>query len=288
MFDDQSADLASSAPANVGTPPAGAMPLDAESARRQAEAEARRAQALAKLGGAAVNPDGSPAGVADVSYRSQLPVANSTVDGQLPIQSAPVPPLDQPSIAGSSSIQPSAQSAVSISPAVTSAPAPASQTVPPPAAVAPPLTSRDPFSQLAREAANPIQIQPETALSDEEMADMFRRETLSPMQRILMFVVIIIIVGLFVGGGIWVYTMLDPFATQVNTDKISNTEQGTNTQIEETSVVPLRELDSDADGVLDINEAKYGTDPKNPDTDGDGYTDGSEIQGGYDPLNPTD
>lgn len=43
-------------------------------------------------------------------------------------------------------------------------------------------------------------------------------------------------------------------------------------------------IDSDNDGVSDINELKYGTDPNNPDTDGDGYTDGVEVANGYNPL----
>src|SRR3989338_11614627 len=44
--------------------------------------------------------------------------------------------------------------------------------------------------------------------------------------------------------------------------------------------------DSDNDGLLDIDEVKYGTDPNKPDTDGDGYPDGEEVQNGYNPLGP--
>lgn len=44
-------------------------------------------------------------------------------------------------------------------------------------------------------------------------------------------------------------------------------------------------VDSDGDGMLDSEEAKYGTDPKNPDSDGDGLGDGEEIRAyGTDPL----
>lgn len=35
--------------------------------------------------------------------------------------------------------------------------------------------------------------------------------------------------------------------------------------------------DADGDGLSDVDEAKYGTDPNNPDTDNDGLTDGEEI-----------
>jgi hypothetical protein len=45
-------------------------------------------------------------------------------------------------------------------------------------------------------------------------------------------------------------------------------------------------LDSDQDGLSDVEEKTYGTDPNNADTDGDGYTDGNEVKAGYDPLRP--
>ncbi len=41
--------------------------------------------------------------------------------------------------------------------------------------------------------------------------------------------------------------------------------------------------DSDNDGIADVNEAQYGTDPFNPDSDGDGYLDGEEVASGFDP-----
>jgi hypothetical protein len=45
-------------------------------------------------------------------------------------------------------------------------------------------------------------------------------------------------------------------------------------------------LDSDQDGLTDLEEISYGTDPKNRDTDGDGYSDGAEVRAGYDPTVP--
>ncbi len=44
--------------------------------------------------------------------------------------------------------------------------------------------------------------------------------------------------------------------------------------------------DRDHDGLSDIDEARYHTDPDNPDTDGDGLKDGDEVAIGTDPLNP--
>jgi len=41
--------------------------------------------------------------------------------------------------------------------------------------------------------------------------------------------------------------------------------------------------DSDNDGLIDVREEFYGTDPYYPDTDGDGYSDGYEILNGYNP-----
>ena len=36
-------------------------------------------------------------------------------------------------------------------------------------------------------------------------------------------------------------------------------------------------IDTDGDGLTDVDEQKYGTDPNNPDTDGDGLSDGDEV-----------
>lgn len=49
---------------------------------------------------------------------------------------------------------------------------------------------------------------------------------------------------------------------------------------------PNSQLDSDQDGLLDIDELAWGTDPFNADTDGDGMNDGDEIKAGRNPLGP--
>lgn len=45
-------------------------------------------------------------------------------------------------------------------------------------------------------------------------------------------------------------------------------------------------LDNDGDGLLNVQEKQYGTNPNKIDTDGDGYGDGEEVQTGHDPLTP--
>lgn len=55
-------------------------------------------------------------------------------------------------------------------------------------------------------------------------------------------------------------------------------------QIDATSVANSSVEDSDHDGIADMNEAYYRTDPSNPDTDGDGYLDGEEIVSGFSPT----
>jgi len=45
-------------------------------------------------------------------------------------------------------------------------------------------------------------------------------------------------------------------------------------------------LDSDNDGLPDVIEKDFGTNPANPDTDGDGFKDGDEVRNGYNPRGP--
>ncbi|MBT8507347.1 hypothetical protein AZH53_02740 [Methanomicrobiaceae archaeon CYW5] len=45
--------------------------------------------------------------------------------------------------------------------------------------------------------------------------------------------------------------------------------------------------DNDGDGLINFDEARYGTNPRNADTDGDGVSDGDEVAAGTDPLGDT-
>ena len=53
-------------------------------------------------------------------------------------------------------------------------------------------------------------------------------------------------------------------------------------QVKQTPLPPAG-LDTDSDGLSDLEEAIFGTDPRSPDTDGDGFLDGNEVFNLYNP-----
>jgi hypothetical protein len=48
------------------------------------------------------------------------------------------------------------------------------------------------------------------------------------------------------------------------------------------------DLDGDADGLIDSQEAQVGSDPGNPDSDDDGYSDGAEFDSHTSPVDSND
>jgi len=48
--------------------------------------------------------------------------------------------------------------------------------------------------------------------------------------------------------------------------------------------LPPAGLDTDSDGLTDLEEALFGSDPRNPDADGDGFLDGNEVFNLYSPY----
>ena len=137
---------------------------------------------------------------------------------------------------------------------------------------------------------------------------------------IIMIGSIVIFAGILAGGGYWTYNQfLKPQALSPSLNL--NVNLGTNTSAVETvettqtiteQTTTIAEpviLDSDNDGLTDVEEEKLGTDYLNPDTDGDilfdgeevnvyktnplkkdtdgdGYEDGAEVKAGYDPAGP--
>jgi len=140
---------------------------------------------------------------------------------------------------------------------------------------------------------------PSYRAADEHTVDLYKRVSLSARQKIVLLVVTFVVLGALIGGGIWLYLTLAPFQTVTNTNSPTNS----------TSTIPLHELDTDKDGVRDIDEVKHGsnpevadtdadglndyqeiitylTQPTVADTDGDSYLDGAEVANGYDPNGP--
>lgn len=141
--------------------------------------------------------------------------------------------------------------------------------------------------------------------------------------RVLFIVVAVVVVGILIAAGIFVFqkyispksgntnlvvvnnknnanqnTNLNQNVNQ-NTNLNQNTNQNTNTNLNlnlfnmnnaanqnsnlNVSILPSSK-DSDLDGLTDVEENLYGTDPQKADTDGDSYLDGQEIVNGYNPL----
>ncbi len=68
-------------------------------------------------------------------------------------------------------------------------------------------------------------------------------------------------------------------------DSTGGTSDGTKAQVQPSdSIASIKNKDSDKDGLSDLEERLYHTNPNNPDTDGDGYKDGEEVKNGYDPA----
>jgi thiol-disulfide isomerase/thioredoxin len=65
--------------------------------------------------------------------------------------------------------------------------------------------------------------------------------------------------------------------------KTDGDEEASNDNEEEVEEIDP-DLDSDEDGIPDVEEAELGTDPENPDSDDDGYLDSWEVEVGSDPM----
>ncbi len=126
----------------------------------------------------------------------------------------------------------------------------------------------------------------------------------SVLGRIVKIFVIILVILAGIIGGYWALgnyfpqyaKYVQPYLGSVLDPVIETINSVTgimNTPIPSPTVTPTpvpaespQVIDSDGDGLSDVEEAKYGTDPHKADTDGDGYPDGEEVKNGYNPLGP--
>ncbi|EKD75951.1 MAG: von Willebrand factor type A [uncultured bacterium] len=138
-------------------------------------------------------------------------------------------------------------------------------------------------------------------MADKATIDLYKRTGLSGRQKIILVIVTIVVLSALIGGGIWIYYTIDPAGNSGNANNSTNNANAIN--------IPLQDLDTDEDGVRDIDEKRYNTDinlsdtdadglndyleifqyktnPTVADTDVDGYLDGNEVDNGYDPNGP--
>lgn len=111
--------------------------------------------------------------------------------------------------------------------------------------------------------------------------------TVSPILVIAGLVFLLLVIG---GGAYILLTIPGAPATNTNTTVVVNTPPvntpPVNTPPVNTTpvvVTPQPGKDSDSDGLTDVEEVLYGSDPHNPDTDGDSYLDGNEVFHMYNP-----
>ncbi len=71
--------------------------------------------------------------------------------------------------------------------------------------------------------------------------------------------------------------------SNVNNNRNQNVNLNRNTDVNKNSNTNTAS-DQDNDGLTDLQETSYGTDPEDPDSDNDGYKDGEEVDNGYNPL----
>lgn len=105
--------------------------------------------------------------------------------------------------------------------------------------------------------------------------------------------VLLILLGLLIVVGVFVWLWLSaeedsPIEDDLTTEMVEDIEPVVRPEpLPEPEIVELQPgRDTDSDGLTDVEERLYGTDPRNPDTDGDSFLDGNEVFNLYDPLEP--
>lgn len=138
---------------------------------------------------------------------------------------------------------------------------------------------------ISRVSLGSIPMTERNILTDEEQKEMLRRDKLSRLQKIVLIIIALIVLGSLIGGGVWLYLTIKPFSDNSNSTNTNINSAILNKNSNPNSIINANiNTDTDNDGLTDIEESQYATLPNNPDTDGDGFTDGEEVKGGYNPL----
>lgn len=107
------------------------------------------------------------------------------------------------------------------------------------------------------------------------------------MRKLLLVALSVVIVLAFASAAI-VFVLLRPRgeATPQAVEQGSPPAALTPAEESELSAADLAAADSDSDGLINSEEARWKSDPDKADTDGDGYLDGEEVRAGHDPTKP--
>jgi len=106
------------------------------------------------------------------------------------------------------------------------------------------------------------------------------------------FLVVIVLIIVLTGAGVvaWFLWLRSGSESEVgqSTDQAAESLFGELTPAQESdqSAAELASADPDNDGLINSEEARWGTDPDNADTDSDGFLDGEEVAAGHDPTIP--
>lgn len=153
----------------------------------------------------------------------------------------------------------------------------------------PPASGPAPGAKEERAPAGaPAPTVQQTILTPKEQDELFKREKLSTLQKLILIIIAGLVIAGLVGGGVWLYLTLTKKSGVSEPAEIIE-----EAAVEEEAAVPAANAnapaaakDTDKDGLTDEQEKKYGTDINNPDSDNDGYTDGEEVKNGFDPMGP--
>lgn len=132
-------------------------------------------------------------------------------------------------------------------------------------------------AQQPHTAASQTTIAPPLLLTPDDEADLFGKEKLSLGTKLLIIGAVVAALASVVAVGLWLYS------TYIKTPNTGSTPNGAPAANVNKAAATQ---DTDADGLTDADEKKYGSDPKKSDTDGDGFSDSAEVKNGYNPAGP--